>query len=146
VTIHWTSAAKKKARPGRGSSFAARRPERFNVDPATKAVANAFVQNAETWAAGDSKLATDLIEVVAAAREGLGAGAFFPAEPHVEGVRAALVADHERTGKDVVASSLVPLWVHAQGAAFALDALLVAVLAGVQDRAWTSSPLSRRRG
>ncbi|MEM9692850.1 MAG: SMI1/KNR4 family protein [Myxococcota bacterium] len=98
----------------------------MNVEGATKAVANAYAKNAASWAAGDGQVAADLVELVAAAREGLEASAFSPADPQVEGVRAALVADHGRTGKDVVAASLLPLWVHTQGAAFAFDALLSA--------------------
>jgi hypothetical protein len=56
---------------------------------------------------------------------GLASKDWTPTDPEIEGARAAMVTDWERTsgGEDAVADWLVPLWCATKGVAFALSAL-----------------------
>jgi cell wall assembly regulator SMI1 len=124
--IRWTATTRKKARPGRRGE-APRSPfKAVDLVAARRAIASSFAESAQRWAAGQSEADATLSRRMADVSVSMSSGDWAPVDPTVEGIRAAMLTDwqHMHAGKDVVSSSLVPLWVATRGVSFALASLL----------------------
>jgi len=132
--IHWTPAARKKARPGRRGDppRSARKPHNLDkalhkaLDKARQAVAALYAERGPRWADGESQAQGEHRQWMEAVRTTFAASEWPTASPEVEGARAFMLADHDEEKeekKGVVPDALVPLWIAARGPSFALASL-----------------------